>query len=143
MRAYVALVECKEYHQNSVDASLKKSFDLLGGINNFIKQGQKVLLKINLLSGKEPEKAVTTHPSIVRGMIKLVREAEATPIIGDSPASEGNNNCEKYIQILTTAGIKQVIDETGIQLLHFNSSRTEVTNPDAHAFKKFTITGEL
>lgn len=143
MKTSVALVECREYDQSLVDASLKKSFDLLGGINKFIKPGQKVLLKINLLSGKEPEKAVTTHPTIVRGMIKLVREAGATPIIGDSPASEGNNNYEKYIKTLTTAGIKQVVDETEIQLLHFNSSRTDVTNPDAHAFKKFTITGEL
>ena len=143
MKTSVALVECREYDQSLVDASLKKAFDLLDGINKFIKPGQKVLLKINLLSGKEPEKAVTTHPTIVSGMINLVKEAGATSIIGDSPASEGNNNYEKYIKILTTAGIKQVADETGIQILHFNSSRIDVTNPDAHAFKKFTITGEL
>jgi uncharacterized protein (DUF362 family) len=37
------------------------------------------------LSPKEPSKAVTTHPEIVRVVIKLVKEAGAVPIVGDSP----------------------------------------------------------
>ena len=143
MKTPVALVECKEYDQKLVDEALKRALDLLGGIDKFIHPGQKVLLKINLLSGKEPEKAVTTHPTVLRGMIKLIKELGATPLVGDSPAAEGNNNYEKYLKILTVAGLKEVADETGTEILHFNSSRVDITNPEAHVFKKFTISGEL
>ena len=48
----------------------------------------RVLLKPNLLYGKSPEKAVTTHPSVVRGMIQIVREAEAFRSSGIVPRSE-------------------------------------------------------
>ena len=58
----------------------------LGGMQRFIKKNEKVLLKVNLLSAKAPEKAVTTHPEFVRAVAKAVREAGAEPYIGDSPA---------------------------------------------------------
>ena len=58
----------------------------LGGVQRFVKKNEKVLLKVNLLSAKAPEKAVTTHPEFVRAVAKAVREAGAEPYIGDSPA---------------------------------------------------------
>ncbi|MDH3880951.1 MAG: DUF362 domain-containing protein, partial [Desulfobacteraceae bacterium] len=58
----------------------------LGGMEQFVKKNEKVLLKVNLLSGKEPEKAVTTHPEFVRAVAKAVRGAGGEPYIGDSPA---------------------------------------------------------
>ena len=58
----------------------------LGGMEQFVKKNEKVLLKVNLLSAKEPEKAVTTHPEFVRAVAKAVREAGGEPYIGDSPA---------------------------------------------------------
>ncbi len=57
-----------------------------GGMEQFVKKNEKVLLKVNLLSAKEPEKAVTTHPEFVRAVAKAVREAGGEPYIGDSPA---------------------------------------------------------
>jgi uncharacterized protein (DUF362 family) len=58
----------------------------LGGMERFVKKNDKVLLKVNLLSAKEPGKAVTTHPEFVRAVAKAVREAGGEPYIGDSPA---------------------------------------------------------
>jgi uncharacterized protein (DUF362 family) len=43
----------------------------LGGMAQFVKKNENVLLKINLLSAKAPEKAVTTHPEFVRAWRKL------------------------------------------------------------------------
>ena len=40
----------------------------LGGMEWFVKKNDKVLLKVNLLSAKEPQKAVTTHPEFVRAV---------------------------------------------------------------------------
>jgi len=57
----------------------------LGGMERFVKRDERVLLKVNLLSAKEPEKAVTTHPEFVRAVAMAVREVGGHPFIGDSP----------------------------------------------------------
>ncbi len=57
-----------------------------GGMEQFIKKNEKVLLKVNLLSAKAPEKAVTTHPEFVRAVAKAAKKAGGEPFIGDSPA---------------------------------------------------------
>lgn len=68
----------------------------LGGMERFVKKHDKVLLKVNLLSAKEPERAVTTHPEIVRAVAKAVRKAGGEPYIGDSPAGTfSNRNLKK------------------------------------------------
>ena len=57
-----------------------------GGIESFVEKGDRVLLKVNLLSAREPEKAVTTHPEVARAVARAVKEAGGKPYIGDSPA---------------------------------------------------------
>jgi len=58
----------------------------LGGMERFTKKGERVLLKVNLLSAREPERAVTTHPEFVRAVARSVKKVGALPYIGDSPA---------------------------------------------------------
>ena len=60
----------------------------LGGIESFVKRGERVLLKPNMLVGKQPDLAVTTHPALVRVVAELVREVGCEVMIGDSPRSE-------------------------------------------------------
>src|SRR4030042_439692 len=76
MEVSVSIVKCQTYDEKEVQNALRRSIDLVGGIGNFVKKGNRVLLKPNLLYGKSPEKAVTTHPSILRGMIQIVLEAD-------------------------------------------------------------------
>jgi uncharacterized protein (DUF362 family)/NAD-dependent dihydropyrimidine dehydrogenase PreA subunit len=107
-------VKCQNYEEAKVLSALRQSIDLIGGIQNFVKEGSHVLLKPNLLFGKSPEKGVTTHPSILRGMIQIVREAGGVPSIGDSPSVGSLTwTAEK-------AGIKAVADEMKCPLVEFN-----------------------
>ncbi|UCH08153.1 MAG: DUF362 domain-containing protein, partial [Deltaproteobacteria bacterium] len=64
---------------------IEELLEPLGGMEHFVKRDEKVLLKVNLLSAKEPEKAVTTHPEFVRAVAQAVRKAGGSPRIGDSP----------------------------------------------------------
>ncbi len=114
MKPAVSIVKCESYDEKEVLKGLRRSIDFLGGIGNFVKKGQRVLLKPNLLYGKAPEKAVTTHPNIVKGMIEIVREVGGIPFIGDSPSVGSlGRTAEK-------AGIKRVADEMKVQLVEFN-----------------------
>jgi len=114
MKSSVSIVKCQNYDEEKVLSALRQSIDLIGGIQAFVKKGSRVLLKPNLLFGKSPEKAVTTHPSILRGMIQIVREAGGVPSIGDSPSVGSLTwTAEK-------AGIKAVADEMRCPLVEFN-----------------------
>jgi uncharacterized protein (DUF362 family)/Pyruvate/2-oxoacid:ferredoxin oxidoreductase delta subunit len=114
MKSSVSIVRCQSYDEEEVLKRLRQAIDLLGGIEHFVQKGNRVLLKPNLLYGKPPEKAVTTHPSIVKGMIKIVRERGGIPFIGDSPAVGG------LVKTAEKAGIKRVADEVNCPLVEFD-----------------------
>ena len=105
MKNLVSIVRCETYDDTKVLNRLRTSIDLIGGIDAIVKEGHRVLLKPNLLQGKPQEKAVTTHPSIVKGMIRIVREAGGIPLIGDSP---GIGSC---LRAAEKAGIGRVAEE--------------------------------
>ena len=85
----VSIVRCSTYKKEEVFQRVKEAIDLIGGIENFARPGNRVLLKVNLLSAKPPEKVVTTHPEVVRAMVKLIKEKGGVPIIGDAASTGG------------------------------------------------------
>jgi uncharacterized protein (DUF362 family)/Pyruvate/2-oxoacid:ferredoxin oxidoreductase delta subunit len=86
--ASVSFSSCQDYQESSVLASVSKSLEALGGMAAFVKPGQKVLIKPNLLSAKRPVEAITTHPAVLEAVIVLVKQAGGVPIIGDSPGGK-------------------------------------------------------
>jgi uncharacterized protein (DUF362 family)/NAD-dependent dihydropyrimidine dehydrogenase PreA subunit len=114
MAAQVSIVKCPTYDETEVLKELQRSIDLIGGIQSIVKKGDRVLLKPNLLYGKAPEKAVTTHPSIIRGILQIIKEAGGSPILGDSPG------LGSVIAVAEKAGIKKVADAMGCPVIEFN-----------------------
>jgi len=82
----LSVVKCIGYEQVQVDRAIRQSLQNVGGLNSFIKPGDKVHIKPNLLTAKSPEKASTTHPAVVRSVVKMVQESGGIITIGDSPA---------------------------------------------------------
>jgi uncharacterized protein (DUF362 family)/Pyruvate/2-oxoacid:ferredoxin oxidoreductase delta subunit len=109
----VSLEKVAAYDRPAMKESLIRLLEPLGGMGAFIRPGERVLLKPNLLAGKSPEKAVTTHPEVVRGVIELVKTAGGIPLVGDSP---GVGSCRRVAE---RAGLLQVIDETGAAFVEF------------------------
>ena len=58
----VSLQKVESYDRTSVKEGLIRLLEPLGGMPAFVRPGERVLLKPNMLSAKAPEKAVTTHP---------------------------------------------------------------------------------
>jgi len=76
----------------SYDYSVLRSviFELLDSLNAMdIKKDAKVLIKPNLLAPASPEKAIQTHPLIVRAVVEYLNAREIKPLISDSPALGG------------------------------------------------------
>lgn len=84
----------------------------LGGMERFVEKGQSVLLKPNLLSNHPPEDAVTTHPELVRAVVRLVRRCGGTPVIADSPA-----NVVKLEQVWMRTGFSALAREENVPLI--------------------------
>jgi uncharacterized protein (DUF362 family) len=88
----MGLVQDKEMATVSIvkatysDPEIETLLAPFGGMEQFVKKSEKVLLKVNLLGAKAPQKAVTTHPDFVRAVTRAVKAAGAEPYIGDSPA---------------------------------------------------------
>jgi uncharacterized protein (DUF362 family)/Pyruvate/2-oxoacid:ferredoxin oxidoreductase delta subunit len=92
-----------------------------GGMTAFVSPGDRVLLKPNLLSAKDPSRAITTHPSVVETVAALVREAGGDPFIGDSPGGA----LRGIDRVLESTGMKEMADRAGIELVNFESSGSE------------------
>ncbi len=84
-KSKVSLCACSTYDENEVYCAVRKLFDDLGGITNFIKKGMVVALKPNLLLPLSPDNNATTHPELVGAIGRLVKEAGATPVVVESP----------------------------------------------------------
>ena len=80
----VALLPCPSYEPAAVERALRRGIQILGGMRRFVRPGERILLKPNILTGAAPEKAVTTHPVLLETLGGLLREAGASVAFGDS-----------------------------------------------------------
>jgi uncharacterized protein (DUF362 family)/Pyruvate/2-oxoacid:ferredoxin oxidoreductase delta subunit len=127
----VSIVTCKEYQEKMVYQKVKEALGLLGGIQQFVSIGEKILLKPNILGGRPPEKCVTTHPLVIKAIALLVKEAGANPLIGDSP------QLGPVKKAADKSGIGDIARELDIDIVEFEPIM--VQNPDGKIFKSFTI----
>ncbi len=135
MENKVYIVRCPDY--DHVDAKIPELLEMMGGMSQFVKPGEKIVLKPNLLTAAQPEKAVTTHPSIVAAVARLAKNAGAAPLIADSPgASPHTENTLK--KVYRNCEMNRVAEETGIDL-NFETGSQTVSFPAGNLIKRFEI----
>lgn len=132
MKHHVAIVKCPTYNYPQVLTGVREVLEPLDGMGAFVKRGDRVLLKPNLLAGKHPDKCVTTHPSLVKAVVQLVQEAGGIPAIGDSPAVGGLR------RVAAQAGIAEVAAELGCPLQEFTEA-TEIKVGETYTFRRFEL----
>jgi len=140
MKSKVAVVKCKDYETRNVELAVKCAFELLGGTKAFIKSNEKVLLKPNLLGPYAPERCITTHPEVVRSLIKIVKEANALPYVGDSNSSSLNTRMHDTLQ---ATGISRICEEETCEIVSFERAgveEIESSNPNNRRIPSLEIT---
>jgi len=136
MGSKVVLQYCPDY-TSGVEGFLRKGLEKLGGMEAFVQPGQRVFLKVNLLMKKGPEEAVTTHPSVVEAVVRLVQEAGGIPVIGDSPG--GPYTVGALQGVYARCGLKEVAERTGAEL-NLDVGQQVVSHPEGKLVKSLTIT---
>jgi uncharacterized protein (DUF362 family)/Pyruvate/2-oxoacid:ferredoxin oxidoreductase delta subunit len=115
-KSKVSIVRCQDYSEKSVLEAVRRAIELLGGMDAFVRRGDRALIKPNLLVAREPEKAVTTHPSVVKAVIQLVRDVGGVPMVGDSPGIGG------LLRVASKAGIYEVVRQMNCELVDFTDA---------------------
>jgi uncharacterized protein (DUF362 family)/Pyruvate/2-oxoacid:ferredoxin oxidoreductase delta subunit len=85
--APVVAARCADYGIEAVLAAVREVLAPLGGMAAFVKPGERIALKPNIILAAAPESAITTHPAVVGAVAILVREAGAHPVVIESPGS--------------------------------------------------------
>ena len=111
-----------EYTPTSVQEVVAAAVDALGGVASLIRPGSRVLGKPNLLMAIEPESGVTTHPEVVRAVIKILKTIDCTIFLGDGPSIWGAQS-EKVDEVYEKTGMSRVAQEEGITLVTFEKKR--------------------
>lgn len=128
----VAVVRCEDYDEARVHEAIGRGLSLLGGADRFASEGDTLLLKPNLLSGKAPEKVVTTHPAVFKSVARHFMSLGITLTYGDSP---GFGRPEA---VARKAGLVAVAEELGIPFADFINGET-VSFPEGKTIKQFVV----
>lgn len=105
----ILFIRQENYDQPGIDSAILRAFEHFGGVRQFISKGDKVLLKVNLVSGHDAERRVTTDPAIVRSVAKIVIESGGVPMIADSPGIDSFKGAAEK------AGFMNIARELGIE----------------------------
>jgi uncharacterized protein (DUF362 family)/Pyruvate/2-oxoacid:ferredoxin oxidoreductase delta subunit len=125
----VSITRCPDYNHLTIEQSIHQCLAPLGGIQAFVKPGQKVLIKPNALLGKTPDHAVTTHPALIAAVIREVKKAGGIALVGDSPGNAHSN----VQQTMELTGFKQAAKEAGGILIYFQQQGVvEVKSPSGN-----------
>ncbi|GAB6907389.1 Tat pathway signal sequence domain protein [Desulfosarcina cetonica] len=70
-------------------AAVRQAFAALGGMQAFVKPGERVLLKVNAAFASPPALGATSHPDLVAAVVRLCKEAGAARVtVTDNPIND-------------------------------------------------------
>lgn len=122
MVATVSFVRAASYADPGLEAALKQVLAPLGGMTAFVKPGDRVLLKPNLLTGSRPGRECTTRPELVYWVARLVQEAGGQPFLGDSPAFGSARG------VALANGYESILQELNLPIIDFQGGRYQTVD---------------
>jgi len=114
MKTNVYIVKCGSYDE--AGERIGELLALMGGMEKFAKDGEKITLKANLLSSAPPDKAITTHPAVVSAVGALVKKEGAAALIADSPGTGYRNSEAVLKKLYKTCGMYEAAEQAGIEV---------------------------
>lgn len=131
----VYAASCPDYGQ--AEEAIRALVEQMGGMGRFVRPGERIVLKANLLRAAPPESAICTHPAVVEAVSKLVKEAGGTPVICDSPG--GALHKEAVLRSLyEKTGMAAAAAAAGAELAMDSSTRT-VSLPEGKVLRQAEI----
>ncbi|NES19308.1 MAG: DUF362 domain-containing protein [Symploca sp. SIO3E6] len=118
----VSLIYADSYEQPKLRASLDTLLEPWGGMGAFVKKGDRVLLKPNLLTAGRPGKECITRPEIVYCVAQLVQEVGGKPFLGDSPAFGSAKG------VIESNGYLPMLESINLPIVEFHGHRYQTVS---------------
>ncbi len=137
-RPIVSLIPIGSYDDPArLDEALRQALEPFGGMGAFVRPGQRVLLKPNLVAPAHAELAVCTHPAVAAAVVRAVTAAGASQCdLGDGPGvSTASAVCR-------SCGIADALRDTGARILDFEETAV-YEHPDNRVLKRVELTAEI
>lgn len=117
------------------EVMLDKALNELGGIGNYIKKGQKVVIKPNIGWDRSPEMAGNTNPKLVKALVKKCLDAGAEKV------TVFDHTCDNWQKCYETSGIEKAVKEAGGIIMPGNDEKyyKEVQIPNGVKLKSAKI----
>jgi len=115
---------------------LEKALEALGGIGNFVKKGQKIVIKPNIGWDRAPEMARNTNPELIGALVKKCLDA------GASKVTVFDHTCDNWKYCYAKSGIEAAVKAAGGIMLPANDEqyyKTEVSLPKGVSLKSVKI----
>ena len=113
----VSLIRASSYVLDDLRQSVVALLEPLGGMTAFVKPGDRVLLKPNLLTGARPTKECVTRPELVYCVAELVIAAGGKPFLGDGPAFGSAHG------VAQANGYLPLMNELNVPIVEFKGAR--------------------
>lgn len=115
----VALVRCHDYDPERVARAIAGQFERLGGIERFVKPGDTVLIKPNLIAPRSHRQCpAQTHPEVILAVARLLKDFGARPFVGDSSAWANAATCIRALELT------EPLAKLGVPVKQLDESRT-------------------
>jgi uncharacterized protein (DUF362 family) len=116
------------------DVMFKKAMSLMGGMGQFVKKGQTVVVKPNIGFPRKPEVGATTNPLLIKTIIESCYSAGAKKVyVFDNVVMPTSSNSQNCYQI---SGIEDAAKAAGGIIIPVDDfSYKEVTIPGAKTLK--------
>ncbi len=117
------------------DVMFQKAIAVFGGMEKYVKSGQKVVIKPNIGWNRAPEMAANTNPILIKELVKQCLEA------GASEVAVFDNTCDPWQDSYKTSGIEEAVKAAGGVMMPSgdDSYYEEVSLPKGIKMKKAKI----
>jgi len=131
--ASVSMLSVTTYDIEPLQQNLEALLEPFGGMTHFVKKGDRVLLKPNLLTGSRPTKECTTRPELIYCVAKMVQAAGGDPFLGDSPAFGSARG------VAESNGLLEWAEKANLPIVEMHGKRYPLNSQD---FDHFLISKE-
>ena len=117
------------------DQMLKRAFTELGGINKYVKKGDKVVVKPNIGWDRSPELGANTNPLLVGTLVKMCLDAGAKEVV------VFDHTCDNWQRSYDNSGIEKAVKDAGGRMVPGNdeSMYAEIDLPQGVNLKKAKV----
>lgn len=136
MKESVYLITCNDY--DIVKEKLPALMEMMGGINRFVKKGETIILKPNLLLAVNPERVVSTHPSLITSLGTLLYDRQVNAVLADSPGSGYAYNTRTLEKVYKKCGMIEAA-EAGQVTLNYDTGHEIVSFNQGNLVKRFEV----